>query len=268
LLSRPTRDSKTFHQCIDFVSEVDLDPSRFTMARTHLTHPFAATAISSLAVCTLLGVSSASAHEGCALHAHATGSAAATVKSSKKSPEERSKETLNGVSTAKDKSVAQKAATRSATTIRQASQQDALTVATGPSIEALHGHSTAFFAVPSGIPEEIDIEIPLDGRMETLRLFRASMRTADAKLYVDDGSGGLREEVHRPHKVMHAVDDAPCPFGLFCNAAQSHVHIVHIACRSLGVFQQVQRPICVARNRGQRLVQFVAQQRGHFTHRG
>ena len=171
------------------------------MARTHLTHPFAATAISSLAVCTLLGVSSASAHEGCALHAHATGSAAATVKSSKKSPEERSKETLNGVSTAKDKSVAQKAATRSATTIRQASQQDALTVATGPSIEALHGHSTAFLAVPSGIPEEIDIEIPLDGRMETLRLFRASMRTADAKLYVDDGSGGLREEALPPHRT-------------------------------------------------------------------
>jgi len=70
-----------------------------------------------------------------------------------------------------------------------------------PAIESLGRYLPAFIAVPDGIPEEVEIQIPIDGRLETLRLFRTSLRSADAKLLVDVGGGVLREEPLPPHRT-------------------------------------------------------------------
>jgi hypothetical protein len=70
-----------------------------------------------------------------------------------------------------------------------------------PAIESLGRYLPAFIAVPDGIPEEVEIQIPIDGQLETLRLFRTSLRSADAKLLVDVGGGVLREEPLPPHRT-------------------------------------------------------------------
>ena len=70
-----------------------------------------------------------------------------------------------------------------------------------PAIESLGSYLPAFIAVPDGIPEDVEIQIPIDGKLETLRLFRTSMRSSDAKLLVDVGGGVLREEPLPPHRT-------------------------------------------------------------------
>jgi hypothetical protein len=63
-----------------------------------------------------------------------------------------------------------------------------------PTIEFMPVYRTALLAVPQGIPEEIEIDFPLEGGgFDTLRLFRTSMRAPDAKLYLDVGGGELVE---------------------------------------------------------------------------
>ena len=98
-----------------------------------------------------------------------------------------------------------------------------------------------------------------------------------ARLQVDQGRNGVQQGlrahgfsglVAASHKIVHAVDDAACPLGLLGNPAQCHVHIVQGLWLGAGVFQQIQRAVGVAGNRGQWLVQLVAEQGGHFAHCG
>ncbi|MFZ9881377.1 MAG: hypothetical protein ACO3QC_08250, partial [Phycisphaerales bacterium] len=74
-----------------------------------------------------------------------------------------------------------------------------------PPIETLTEYSAARLAVPSGIPERIDLVVPIDGRNETLRLFRTSLRSAKAKLYLDRGGGVLEEAPLPPHRTYRGT---------------------------------------------------------------
>ena len=68
------------------------------------------------------------------------------------------------------------------------------------------------------------------------------------------------------HEVMHALDHPPGAFGLFGNAAHGLLHQGQRL--PIGLGQQVQRAGGIAGNGRQRLVQFMAEQRGHFAHAG
>ncbi len=71
-----------------------------------------------------------------------------------------------------------------------------------PTIEFMPVYRTALLAVPQGIPEEIEIDFPLEGGgFDTLRLFRTSMRAPDAKLYLDVGGGELVEAELPPYRT-------------------------------------------------------------------
>lgn len=71
-----------------------------------------------------------------------------------------------------------------------------------PAIEFMPVYRTAMLAVPPGIPEEIEIDFPLEGGgFDTLRLFRTSMRAPDAKLYLDVGGGELVEAELPPYRT-------------------------------------------------------------------
>jgi len=67
---------------------------------------------------------------------------------------------------------------------------------------------------------------------------------------------------------VHAVDHAPGAPGLFGNALQGHVNVLHGAADRFGRVQQVERAVGVAGNGGQGLVEFVAEQRSHLAHGG
>jgi len=70
-----------------------------------------------------------------------------------------------------------------------------------PAIAGITAYSVAAVAVPTGIPEEIEIQIPFEGRLETIRLFRTSLRRADFRVLVDHGGGKLVEEPAPPHRT-------------------------------------------------------------------
>jgi len=74
-----------------------------------------------------------------------------------------------------------------------------------PPIETLTEYSAARLAVPSGIPERVDLVVPIDGRNETIRLFRTSLRSAKAKLYLDRGNGMLEEAPLPPHRTYRGT---------------------------------------------------------------
>ncbi len=60
-------------------------------------------------------------------------------------------------------------------------------------IPSLSQFTVSDLAVPTGVPEFVEIVVTLDGQMETLRLQRTSMRSAHAKLILDEGAQGMRE---------------------------------------------------------------------------
>ena len=71
-----------------------------------------------------------------------------------------------------------------------------------PAIEFMPVYRTALLAVPQGIPEEVEIDFPLDGGgFDTLRLFRTSMRAPDAKLLLDVGGAEPVEAELPPYRT-------------------------------------------------------------------
>jgi hypothetical protein len=56
-------------------------------------------------------------------------------------------------------------------------------------------------SVPAGIPEQLEVQVPVGGRVETLRLFRHSLRSSDARLLLDRGAGVLEEAPLPPHRT-------------------------------------------------------------------
>ncbi len=60
-------------------------------------------------------------------------------------------------------------------------------------IPGLSQFAIAELAVPSGIPEIAEISVNLDGHREVLRLQRTSLRSANAKLLLDEGANGMHE---------------------------------------------------------------------------
>lgn len=70
-----------------------------------------------------------------------------------------------------------------------------------PAIADIKTYAMVALAVPTGIPEEVEIQIPIDGRLETVRLFRTSLRNASCRLLVDRGDGRLVEEPLPPHRT-------------------------------------------------------------------
>ncbi|MSR41234.1 MAG: hypothetical protein EXS10_04950 [Phycisphaerales bacterium] len=60
-------------------------------------------------------------------------------------------------------------------------------------IPGLTHFTTVQLNVPAGIPEVAEITVNLQGQQETLRLYRTSLRSVNAKLLLDEGTGALRE---------------------------------------------------------------------------
>lgn len=85
---------------------------------------------------------------------------------------------------------------RTAQDSRQAKVVEAL-----PAIEFMPVYQSARLAVPQGIVEEVEIDFPIDGGFDTLRLFRTSLRSPDAKLYLDVGGGELVEAELPPYRT-------------------------------------------------------------------
>ncbi|MFM1867152.1 MAG: hypothetical protein RL591_560 [Planctomycetota bacterium] len=65
--------------------------------------------------------------------------------------------------------------------------------------------TTAQLRVPSGLPEQTEITVPIRGKVETLRLFRTSLRTADARLLLDRGNGVYEEAPLPPHRTYRGT---------------------------------------------------------------
>ena len=112
-------------------------------------------------------------------------------------------------------------------------------------------------------------------------------RAGLARLQPHQRQHGFDQQVHRhgflvlfaaAHKVVHALDDAAGALGLFGDAFQrlaQHGAALHwtglVERRRLvasGRIQQVERARGVAGDRRQRLVELVAEQRGHLAHHG
>ena len=68
-------------------------------------------------------------------------------------------------------------------------------------IPGINVFSLAAIAVPTGIPEEVEVQVPFEGRLETVRLFRTSLRSTGFKVFVDYGGGKLVEEAAPPHRT-------------------------------------------------------------------
>jgi hypothetical protein len=68
-------------------------------------------------------------------------------------------------------------------------------------IRGVNAFSVAALAVPADIPEEVEIQFPFEGRLETVLLFRTSLRSNGFKVLVDYGGGKLVEEAAPPHRT-------------------------------------------------------------------
>ena len=95
-----------------------------------------------------------------------------------------------------------------------------------------------------------------------------------ARLQVDQRQNGVEQGLWRhrlarlvaaAHKVMHAFDDLACALGLLGDALHGQLQI---GLRVAAFTQQVGGAGGVARYSGQRLVQLMAEQGGHFAHHG
>ena len=65
--------------------------------------------------------------------------------------------------------------------------------------------STARINVPTGIPEIAEVVVPVEGQYLTLRLFRTSLRTTDARLLLDRGNGVYEEAPLPPHRTYRGT---------------------------------------------------------------
>ncbi len=65
--------------------------------------------------------------------------------------------------------------------------------------------TTAQLRVPGGVPEQTEITVPVRGKLETLRLFRTSLRTADARMLLDRGNGVYEEAPLPPHRTYRGT---------------------------------------------------------------
>ncbi len=74
-----------------------------------------------------------------------------------------------------------------------------------PPIAALTGYRTAQLEVPAGIPERADIRVSINGTVETLRLFRVSLRTPKATMLLDRGNGVMEETALPPHRTYRGT---------------------------------------------------------------
>ena len=98
-------------------------------------------------------------------------------------------------------------------------------------------------------------------------LLRACSRTSGSTASISaPASTASRARFAPAHEVVHASDHAPGPLGLLRDAlGRLEQHVPRPAFRRL--VQQVQRTGGEAGDRGERLVELVAEQRGHLAHR-
>ncbi|MFM7261607.1 MAG: M12 family metallo-peptidase [bacterium] len=66
-------------------------------------------------------------------------------------------------------------------------------------------HDLVTLDVPVGIPEQVEIAVPIGGRKEVLRLFRTSLRATGAKLILDRGNGVMEEAPLPPHRTYRGT---------------------------------------------------------------
>lgn len=67
--------------------------------------------------------------------------------------------------------------------------------------DSLTRFDTVRLSIPAVIPESLEVQVPVGGRVETLRLFRVSLRATDARLLLDRGAGTLEEAPLPPHRT-------------------------------------------------------------------
>ena len=141
-------------------------------------------------------------HDGCkdSLATASVGAEPAVVKTALSSPAETKGASVAATTPVRQKgAAAQKSGTRFS--IREVEQAAQKGVDFAPVIPGMTAYTSAAIAVPTGIPEEVEIQIPFEGRIETIRLFRTSMRSAGFKVLVDRGGGELVEEAAPPHRT-------------------------------------------------------------------
>ncbi len=81
----------------------------------------------------------------------------------------------------------------------------ARTAATRLSIPDLVRFDSVTLDVPAGIPEELEITVPIAGQPEVLRLFRTSLRATGAKMLLDRGNGTLEEAPLPPYRTYRGT---------------------------------------------------------------
>ena len=74
-----------------------------------------------------------------------------------------------------------------------------------PRIQALRTYGVQRLDVPVGIPEQVEIKVNIEGKLETLRLFRTSLRSATSKLLLDRGEGKLESSPLPPHRTYRGT---------------------------------------------------------------
>ncbi len=74
-----------------------------------------------------------------------------------------------------------------------------------PVISDLARYQNLRLVIPSGIPEVVDINVPINGVTETLRLYRTSLRSASSHLLLDRGNGVLEEAPLPPHRTYRGT---------------------------------------------------------------
>jgi hypothetical protein len=72
-------------------------------------------------------------------------------------------------------------------------------------ISDLARFSTARINAPTGIPEIVEIVVPVRGKPETLRLLRTSLRTPDARMLLDRGNGVYEEQPLPPYRTYRGT---------------------------------------------------------------
>ena len=74
-----------------------------------------------------------------------------------------------------------------------------------PAIRDFYRYSAARLELPTGIPEEFEVTVTIGGKAETLRLFRTSLRSPDAKMLLDLGNGNYQEAPLPPHRTYRGT---------------------------------------------------------------
>jgi hypothetical protein len=66
-------------------------------------------------------------------------------------------------------------------------------------------HDLVTLNVPEGIPEKVEIAVPIGGKTEVLRLFRTSLRATGSKMLLDRGNGVMEEAPLPPHRTYRGT---------------------------------------------------------------